>query len=53
MSQTVTKFALGMMGRLDINDGTGDAAVTIEGKTLAIFECVDGTTWAAIYTANS
>jgi len=37
----------------DINDGTGDAAVTIEGKTLAIFECVDGTTWAAIYTANS
>lgn len=37
----------------DINDGTGDAAVTIEGKTLALFECVDGTTWAAIFTANS
>jgi hypothetical protein len=37
----------------DINDGTGDAAVTIEGKTLAVFECVDGTTWAAIFTANT
>ena len=37
----------------DINDGTQNAAVTIEGKTLALFHCVDGTTWAAIYTANS
>lgn len=37
----------------DINDGTQDAAVTTEGKTLAVFECVDGTTWAAIYTANT
>lgn len=36
-----------------INDGTANAAVTTEGKTLALFECVDGTTWAAIYTANS
>ena len=37
----------------DINDGTGDAAVTIEGKTLAYFEAADATTWAAIFTANS
>ena len=37
----------------DINDGTADAAVTIEGKTLAIFVAVDATTWAAIYTANT
>lgn len=37
----------------DINDGTGDAAITIEGKTLAIFEAVDSTTWAAIYTVNT
>lgn len=37
----------------DINDGTQNAAVTIEGKTLAIFVAVDGTTWAAIFTANT
>lgn len=37
----------------DINDGTTDAAITIEGKTLAIFWAVDATTWAAIFTANS
>ena len=37
----------------DINDGTTDAAVTIEGKSLALFECIDGTTWAAIFTANT
>lgn len=37
----------------DINDGTGDAAVTIEGKTVATFDCIDGTTWAATYTANT
>lgn len=37
----------------DINDGTTNAAVTIEGKTLALFEAVDDTTWAAIYTANT
>ncbi len=37
----------------DINDGTGDAAVTIEGKTMAIFVALDTATWAAIYTANS
>jgi hypothetical protein len=37
----------------DINDGSANAAVTIEGKTLAIFLAVDATTWAAIYTANT
>lgn len=37
----------------DINDGTTDAAVTIEGKTFARFVAVDSTTWAASYTANS
>jgi hypothetical protein len=37
----------------DINDGTVNVAVTIEGKTLAIFIAVDATTWAAIFTANS
>lgn len=37
----------------DINDGTQDAAIVIEGKTLAVFWAVDGTTWAAIYTANT
>lgn len=37
----------------DINDGSSNAAVTIEGKTLAVFVNVDDTTWAAIYTANT
>lgn len=37
----------------DINDGTTNAAVTIEGKTLATFVALDNTTWAAQYTANS
>jgi hypothetical protein len=37
----------------DINDGTTNAAVTIEGKTFARFVAVDDTTWAAMYTANS
>lgn len=37
----------------DINDGTGDQAVVIEGKTLGIFLALDTATWAAIYTANS
>lgn len=37
----------------DINDGTQNAAVTIEGKTMAIFINLDGTTFAAIYTANT
>lgn len=37
----------------DINDGTTDAAITIEGKTLAYFKALDTATWAAIYTVNS
>lgn len=37
----------------DINDGSANAAVTIEGKTLAIFIAMDNSTWAAIYTANT
>ena len=37
----------------DINDGTQDASITIEGKTLARFIAVDDTTWAAQYTANT
>lgn len=37
----------------DINDGTPDAAITIEGKTLAIIVGLDTSTWAAIYTANT
>lgn len=37
----------------DINDGTTDAAITIEGKTLALFMALDTTTWAAIYTTNT
>lgn len=37
----------------DINDGSADAAVTIEGKSLAIFRALDTATWAAIFTANT
>lgn len=37
----------------DINDGTTDAAITIEGKTFATFVALDGTTWAATYTADT
>lgn len=37
----------------DINDGSADAAVTIEGKTLGIFLALDTATWASIFTANS
>jgi hypothetical protein len=37
----------------DINDGTVDTAIVIEGKTLAYFRSLDGTTWAAIYTVNT
>ena len=37
----------------DINDGTANAAVTIEGKTLAWFIPIDSSTWAATFTANS
>lgn len=37
----------------DINDGTGDAAIVIEGKSMAIFVALDATTWGAIFTADS
>lgn len=37
----------------DINDGSANAAVVIEGKTLARFLNLDGTTWAGVFTANS
>lgn len=37
----------------NINGGSTDAAVVIEGKTLAVFVCMDGTLWAAIFTVNS
>lgn len=37
----------------DINDGSANAAVVIEGKTLATFINMDGTTWAGVYTANA
>lgn len=37
----------------DINDGSADAAVTIEGKTLAHCRALDGSTWAVTFTANS
>lgn len=37
----------------DINDGTTNAAITIEGKTVAVLEAIDGTTWTAVFTANS
>lgn len=35
-----------------INGGTLNAAVSIEGKTLALFIATDAANWAAIYTAN-
>lgn len=37
----------------DVNDGTTDAAITIEGKTLARLYALDGTTWAAQFTVNT
>jgi hypothetical protein len=36
-----------------INGGSANAAITIEGKTLAVFAATDSTNWAAIYTANT
>jgi hypothetical protein len=36
-----------------INGGSANAAITIEGKTFALLECMDGTNWAAVFTANS
>lgn len=37
----------------DINDGSADAAVTMEGKGLARFVGLDTTTWAASYVVNA
>lgn len=37
----------------DINDATGDAAITIEGKSMAIFIGMDTSTWGAIFTVNT
>ena len=37
----------------DINDGTSDAAITIEGKTMAVFIAIDSTTWISMYTVNT
>lgn len=37
----------------DINDGTQNAAVTIEGKTFATFRNLDGVTWGAQFTVNT
>jgi hypothetical protein len=36
-----------------INGGSADAAITIEGKTLAILECLDGTNWGVSFVANT
>lgn len=40
-------------GTETINGGSAGAAVTIEGKTLAIFVCAAAGNWAAIFTANT
>lgn len=37
----------------DINDGSADAAVTIEGKSLALFLALDAATWGAIFVVNT
>lgn len=37
----------------DINDGTSNAAITIEGKTVALFTALDTTTWACTFTVNT
>lgn len=36
-----------------INGGSANAAITIEGKTLAILVGIDSTNWAAVFTANT
>lgn len=35
------------------NGGSSDAAITIEGKTLALLVATSTTNWAAVYTANT
>lgn len=37
----------------DINDGSANAAVVQEGKSLGQYINLDGTTWAAMFTANA
>lgn len=37
----------------DINDGSANAAITIEGKTRAHFIALDSTTWSCAFTANA
>lgn len=37
----------------DINDGSANAAITIEGKSHATFVALDDTTWAADYVVNT
>lgn len=37
----------------DINDGTTDEPITIEGKSMAMFFAMDATSWGAMYTADS
>lgn len=37
----------------DINDGTSNDAIVIEGKSLAIFVAMDTATWGAIYTTDT
>ena len=36
----------------DINDGTANAAITIEGKTVAEFVGIDASTWGCQFTVN-
>lgn len=36
-----------------LNDGSANAALTLEGKTLAIFVATNSVNWAASYVANS
>lgn len=37
----------------DINDGSSNAAVVQEGKTLGLYMNLDGVTWGAIFTTNT
>lgn len=37
----------------DINDGSANAAIVMEGKSLGRFILLDGTTWGAAFTANA
>ena len=37
----------------DINDGSGNASVAMEGKSVGRFIMLDGTTWVGMFTANT